>query len=161
MVEGHVSFRACGFESRSGHKHKSRKAAITAAFLVFQRRSGPVVGPLLQKLQKIGIVLLHANRVQRLLRLRSQPQLLQHCEPPLPGLLQALVRWMLAHHGIAFSAHGGVGDAFGIDGTFRSSNSCLRLEARSRSSPNPTVLMPAAVQSPTICWRYCSRVFMP
>ena len=75
MVEGHVSFRACGFESRSGHKHKSRKAAITAAFLVLQPRSGPVVGPLLQKLQKIGIVLLHANRVQRLLRLYGEPEL--------------------------------------------------------------------------------------
>jgi hypothetical protein len=33
MVEGHVSFRACGFESRSGH-NSTKKAAIFAAFFM-------------------------------------------------------------------------------------------------------------------------------
>ena len=115
MVEGHVSVRACGFESRSGHKHKSRKAAITAAFLVLQPRSGPVVGPLLQKLQKIGIVLLHAIASTPFSPLQSTPTP-SGLQTTLARLLQALVRWMFAHHRVAFAAHCGVGNAFRVYG---------------------------------------------
>ena len=75
MVEGHVSVRACGFESRSGHKHKSRKAAESAAFLVSHLSSGPVVGPLLQRLQEIRIVRWRPNRVHSFFRLYGEPEL--------------------------------------------------------------------------------------
>ena len=119
MVEGHVSVRACGFESRSGHKHKSRKAAITAAFLVLHLRNGPVVGPLLQRLQEIRVVSWRPKRVHSFFRLYSEPELFQDVEILEARLLKALMGRMFPNHCIPLPADSGVSNALQINGALQ------------------------------------------
>ena len=126
-----------------GTSTRVERPRLPRLFSFYSLRSGPVVGPLLQRLQEIRVVSWRPKRVHSLFRLCSQPELFQDVANHVEArLLKALVGWMFPHHCIPLPAHSGVSNALQSQRCSGAAPaSCLRARLPYQAArPSPTVI---------------------